>query len=686
MSQQGVSLMGDNTVTKQVDMTMSSSGNFYNPAGPSNMSSASNLKKISDVAASLQSKPRPNMLSSNHQAGIQQIQQAIQQTIQQPIVKSEPFTHPEKVNFQSYAQMGNQLNSHLGGNQLHQQSLQQQQQQPQSMQQQQQQQQQPMMTRGGNNTFSRQSSLGSIGSIGSLGAINTEQVLAESALLTNNELMLPQLADFQGPFGNNKGGPGQYFGPLAGSNALNQTVQSDELSSHNGIVNGRPRGGGGVHQSDSMLVQQQSQWRPNQQMQQVQQMQRNNNQMIADNNNSNNSNALIEKNQVSQKELDQSCMTISSEGVRAHGPTVVSNKGSSQHSQQEVQYRNQVKLILLLAHARTCPAPVGHCPEKNCVKAQQLAKHIENCYLKQCRVHLCLTARKTFLHFRDCQEVNCPVCIPARKFLIIAKQKSLTLKGASKKGLNGKEVDSKMESAAGLAPVQAPASLTVSASAPLAAKHSQKGINQLDSSSGVFSDQMDAEPGLMDVSNGRHQPHPPLQQPHPKRPRMDMDISPVSVNNTNPSFSALQEAFPTEQSTSNIHAKQEMDVKIDPAMQNLQIASTVSDMSSVRMGYGLDGDVSMIRSSQADVGPAGPSEATMHWVKQESSLVVENEERNDENASETKQEEMEEDGAAGKSGKPKIKGVSMMELFTPEQVRDHIKSLRQWVGQVHIFP
>lgn len=35
-----------------------------------------------------------------------------------------------------------------------------------------------------------------------------------------------------------------------------------------------------------------------------------------------------------------------------------------------------------------------------------------------------------------------------------------------------------------------------------------------------------------------------------------------------------------------------------------------------------------------------------------------------------------------KSGKPKIKGVSMTELFTPEQVREHITGLRQWVGQV----
>ncbi|XP_073148245.1 histone acetyltransferase HAC1-like [Henckelia pumila] len=36
---------------------------------------------------------------------------------------------------------------------------------------------------------------------------------------------------------------------------------------------------------------------------------------------------------------------------------------------------------------------------------------------------------------------------------------------------------------------------------------------------------------------------------------------------------------------------------------------------------------------------------------------------------------------ASKPGKPKINGVSLTELFTPEQVRHHIKGLRQWVGQ-----
>ncbi|XP_078153512.1 putative histone acetyltransferase HAC-like 1 isoform X2 [Carex rostrata] len=340
--QQGVSLMGDSTV----DMTMSSCRNYYNPAGLSKMSY---LNKISAAAASLQSKPNPSMVTSNHQAGIQQIQQAIQQ----PIVRSDTYSHQ-------------------------------------------------------------------------------------------------------------------------------------------------------------------------------------------------------------------------SEGVRAPGPTVtttvVPNEGSFQLSRREVPYQEQLKLLLLLLHAKYCISPDGHCPNKNCVKAKPLLAHIETCYLKHCRFYLCKSARKVFLHFRNCQEVKCAGCMSARKFIIAAKQKSLTQSSDSNKGLNGKEVDNKVETEASVA-------LPASASASLALNYSLKGMTQLDSLPGVLSDNMDVEP-------------------LPKRRRMDMDM---------------------------------------------------------------------------DISSAGTS------------LLVENEERNDENATEA-QEEMEEDGAI-KSGKQKINAVSMIQSFTPEQVRGHIKSLEQWVGQ-----
>ena len=41
-----------------------------------------------------------------------------------------------------------------------------------------------------------------------------------------------------------------------------------------------------------------------------------------------------------------------------------------------------------------------------------------------------------------------------------------------------------------------------------------------------------------------------------------------------------------------------------------------------------------------------------------------------------------EHAAATKSGNPKIEVVSLIQLFTPQQVREHIQGLRQWVAQV----
>jgi E1A/CREB-binding protein len=77
--------------------------------------------------------------------------------------------------------------------------------------------------------------------------------------------------------------------------------------------------------------------------------------------------------------------------------------------------------------------------------------------------------------------------------------------------------------------------------------------------------------------------------------------------------------------------------------------------------------------------PGVPSEMNSH-IKQENLSV--NKETS-ETALEVKNETNDlTDATVTKSGKPKIKGVSMIELFYPDEVDVHIDSLKLWVGQV----
>ncbi|KAM0891670.1 hypothetical protein ACQ4PT_026242 [Festuca glaucescens] len=109
------------------------------------------------------------------------------------------------------------------------------------------------------------------------------------------------------------------------------------------------------------------------------------------------------------------------------------------------------------------------------------------------------------------------------------------------------------------------------------------------------------------------------------------DIHKASNSNVNPGF-LLQETHPKllEQNENTAYLKQDADVKTD--IRPLQ--------KPVKISYPTDGNVPTAR----------------HNV-------------------------MSTDVTALKSGKPKIKGVSLTELFTPEQINAHIDSLRLWIGQ-----
>lgn len=296
------------------------------------------------------------------------------------------------------------------------------------------------------------------------------------------------------------------------------------------------------------------------------------------------------------------------------------------------QFRNQQRWLLFLRHARRCPAPEGKCPDPHCLTVQELLRHMEKCESLQCSFPRCCATKILISHHKRCKDASCPVCIPVKNFV------QAQLKAFSRPHFGSGFVKSVNGSR----------------------KPYETGENT-------------AKSNLKTIVET-----PEDLQPSLKRMKIEPPSQSVVHEIQNP---VLQS--PTVCESQVFHTTQQTEPIVIPSMPMKSEVPEVKMEVSINIGQGSpksivgkkdnSNDSSMQRTDADPVISNTPA-----ILPKQASVKIEKEV---DPAKEESKELPADNAGASKSGKPKIKGVSLTELFTPEQVRQHIIGLRQWVGQ-----
>lgn len=324
--------------------------------------------------------------------------------------------------------------------------------------------------------------------------------------------------------------------------------------------------------------------------------------------------------------------TVNDPSTKLTESILTNELGNSQRAQE---YYKQRKWLLFLRHARRCPAPKGKCLEVHCIIVQNLLLHMGACSSSECGYPRCQKSKNLLKHHRNCKTADCPVCVPVREYI------SMQCKPCPSTGVS---------------------SVYTVDSSPKEAKISNGNVT----SSNVFASI---------ETSGDLQSSKRVKVEHPSSAICKSDSSSVSVQQVN-------QRRATQETHKHIHQLSDVfeSEKYEFADEKAESALGCQAESPAKLGSTV-GDSENGLSVKSELEPAIPNYIDCHaTVKQEISSAGRSFDRP---KVETKQDHGTVSVVAPgmKSAKAKIKGVSLIELFTPEQVREHITGLRRWIGQ-----